>query len=49
MGGFPVAEAARVEVEEVRRHLDQGNSLERVVFCVRGADARSAFEEALAK
>jgi O-acetyl-ADP-ribose deacetylase len=49
VGGFPVAEAAQIEVEEVRRHLDQGNSLERVVFCVRGSDARNAFEEALAK
>jgi O-acetyl-ADP-ribose deacetylase len=48
VGGFPVTEAAEIEVEEVRRHLDQGSSLERVIFCVRGADARDAFEEALA-
>ena len=47
VGGFPVTEAAQIEVEEVRRHLDQGSSLERVVFCVRGADAQNAFEEAL--
>jgi O-acetyl-ADP-ribose deacetylase (regulator of RNase III) len=48
VGGFPVKEAARIEVEEVRRHLDAGSALERVVFCVFGDDAQSAFEEALA-
>lgn len=47
VGGFPVEEAARIEVEEVRRHLDEGSSLERVVFAVRGAQAREAFERAL--
>ena len=48
VGGFPVDEAARVEVEEVRRHLDAGSGLERVVFAVRGDEARRAFEGALA-
>jgi O-acetyl-ADP-ribose deacetylase len=48
VGGFPVAEAARIEVEEVRRHLDGGSGLERVVFCVLGDEARAAFENALA-
>jgi O-acetyl-ADP-ribose deacetylase len=47
VGGFPVGEAARIEVEEVRRRLDAGSGLERVVFCVRGDEAREAFEEAL--
>ena len=48
VGGFPVDLAARIEVEEVRRHLDAGDSgLERIVFCVRGDDAREAFERAL--
>ncbi len=47
VGGFPVDEAARIEVEEVRRHLDTGSALERVVFAVRGAEAREAFERAL--
>jgi len=47
VGGFPVDEAARIEVEEVRRHLEAGSSLERVVFCVRGDEAREAFERAL--
>src|SRR6059036_512642 len=48
VGGFPVDEAARIEVEEVRRHLAEGGGLERVVFAVFGTDARRAFEEALA-
>jgi O-acetyl-ADP-ribose deacetylase len=48
VGGFPVDEAARIEVEEVRRHLEEGSALERIVFCVFGEDARQAFEAALA-
>jgi O-acetyl-ADP-ribose deacetylase (regulator of RNase III) len=48
VGGFPVNEAARIEVEEVRRHLARGGGLERVVFAVFGTEARRAFEEALA-
>jgi O-acetyl-ADP-ribose deacetylase (regulator of RNase III) len=48
VGGFPLDEAARIEVEEVRRHLDAGSGLERVVFAVHGAQAREAFEAALA-
>jgi O-acetyl-ADP-ribose deacetylase (regulator of RNase III) len=47
VGGFPLADAARIEVEEVRRHLAAESGLERVVFCVRGAAAREAFEAAL--
>jgi O-acetyl-ADP-ribose deacetylase (regulator of RNase III) len=47
VGGFPVDEAARIEVAEVRRHLDGGSGLERVVFAVRGETARQAFERAL--
>jgi O-acetyl-ADP-ribose deacetylase (regulator of RNase III) len=48
VGGFPLDEAARIEVDEVRRHLDTGSGLERVVFAVHGAQARAAFEAALA-
>ena len=48
MGGFPVEEAARIEVEEVRRHLAEGGGLERVVFAVLGEEALRAFEQALA-
>ena len=48
VGGFPVDEAARTEVEQVRNHLKAGSRLERVVFAVRGESARRAFERALA-
>jgi O-acetyl-ADP-ribose deacetylase (regulator of RNase III) len=48
VGRFPLVDAARIEVEEVRRHLDAGSRLERVVFAVRGEAARAAFEAALA-
>jgi O-acetyl-ADP-ribose deacetylase len=48
VGGFPVEEAAAIEVDEVRGHLASGSRLERVVFCVRGDEAREAFERALA-
>ena len=49
VGGFPVDEAALIEVAEVRRHLGSGGSgLERVVFAVRGEAAKEAFERALA-
>jgi O-acetyl-ADP-ribose deacetylase len=46
VGGFPLTEAARIEVEEVRRHLDAGSDLERVVFAVRGDEAERAFRAA---
>jgi O-acetyl-ADP-ribose deacetylase len=48
VGGFPLDEAAWIEVEEVRRHLDSDTTLERVVFAVHGGQARAAFEAALA-
>ena len=47
VGGFPLDEAARIEAEEVRRHLDQGSGIERVVFAVRGDDAEAAFRAAM--
>src|SRR6266540_904955 len=47
VGGFPMEEAARIEVEEVQRHLDQGSGLERVVFAVFGEEANAAFTTAL--
>jgi O-acetyl-ADP-ribose deacetylase (regulator of RNase III) len=47
VGGFPLAEAARIEVEQVRRHLAAGSGLERVVFCVHGDEAHAAFEATL--
>ena len=47
VGGFPLEDAARIEVEEVRRHLDGDSRLERVVFAVHGEAARAAFQAAL--
>jgi O-acetyl-ADP-ribose deacetylase (regulator of RNase III) len=47
VGGFPIDEAARIEMEEVRRHLDQASGLERIVFAVRGDDAEDAFRSAM--
>jgi O-acetyl-ADP-ribose deacetylase len=48
VGGFPVDEAAAIEVEEVRSHLAAGESgLERIVFAVRGDEARDAFQRAV--
>jgi O-acetyl-ADP-ribose deacetylase len=50
VGGFSVEEAARIEIDEVVRHLQAGASaIERVVFAVRGDAARQAFEAALAR
>jgi O-acetyl-ADP-ribose deacetylase len=47
VGGFPLDEAARIEVEEVRRHLEAGSRLERIVFAVHGERARAAFQAAI--
>jgi O-acetyl-ADP-ribose deacetylase (regulator of RNase III) len=48
VGGFPLDDAAVIEVDEVRRHLAAGSALQRVVFAVRGEAALGAFERALA-
>jgi O-acetyl-ADP-ribose deacetylase (regulator of RNase III) len=47
VGGFPLEEAARIEVEEVRRHLDGDSGLDRVVFAVHGDAAEAAFRAAV--
>jgi O-acetyl-ADP-ribose deacetylase (regulator of RNase III) len=47
VGGFPLAEAARIMVGAVRDH-PEGGSLERVVFAVHGDEAERAFREAVA-
>lgn len=47
VGGFPMSEAARIEVEEARRHLQAGAGLERIVFAVFGDEAEAAFRSAL--
>jgi O-acetyl-ADP-ribose deacetylase (regulator of RNase III) len=48
VGGFPLDEAARIEVEEVRRHFASGGGVQRVIFALRGVEAREAFERAIA-
>src|SRR5215210_5377023 len=47
VGGFPLEDAARIETEEVRRHLAGGSRLERVVFALHGEPARAAFAAAI--
>jgi O-acetyl-ADP-ribose deacetylase len=47
VGGFAVDEAARIEVDEVRRHVAGGSRLERIVFAVHGERARAAFQAAI--
>jgi len=47
VGGFSLEEAARIEMDEVRRHLEQASALDRVVFAVHGEKARAAFQRAL--
>jgi O-acetyl-ADP-ribose deacetylase (regulator of RNase III) len=49
VGGFPLEEAARIEAEEVRRHMDSGSGLERIVFAVRGDDAEAVFRSAMSQ
>jgi O-acetyl-ADP-ribose deacetylase (regulator of RNase III) len=47
VGGFPIGDAARIEVEEVRRHLARGSRLELIVFAVVGERARTVFDAAI--
>jgi O-acetyl-ADP-ribose deacetylase (regulator of RNase III) len=47
VGRFPIEEAAAIEVEEARRHLDGGSEIERIVFAVRGEEARAVFVRAI--
>jgi len=48
VGGFSLDEAAQIEIDQVSRYLGAGGSaIERVVFAVRGDEARLAFERAL--
>jgi O-acetyl-ADP-ribose deacetylase (regulator of RNase III) len=48
VGGFPLDAAAEIEAEEVAAHIAGGTGLERIVFAVRGEEARAAFERAVA-
>jgi O-acetyl-ADP-ribose deacetylase (regulator of RNase III) len=47
IGGFPLAEAARITVEAIRDELAEPSSIEHVVFALRGAAAYEAFAKAL--
>src|SRR4051795_5040538 len=48
VGGFQLEEAAEIEADELRRHLDAGSRLERIVFAVRRAGAHEAGARAVA-
>ena len=47
VGCFSLADAATIELEEVRRHLEAGSGLERIVFAVHGDEAEAAFRAAM--
>jgi O-acetyl-ADP-ribose deacetylase len=47
VGGFSIEEAARIEADAVRAHLDAGSGLQRIVFAVRGGEAAEAFAAAV--
>ena len=48
VGGFPLAEAARLMLGETRAHLGRGGSLREVVFVLRDEPAYRAFEKVMA-
>lgn len=48
VGGFPVERCARIMAGVLREHVAAGAAPREVVVCVRGAEAREAFERALA-
>ena len=47
IGGFPLAEGARIAVGAVRDELRTPSSIEHVIFAIRGAAAYQAFADAL--
>jgi O-acetyl-ADP-ribose deacetylase len=47
IGGFPLEEAARIEVETVRDELETPSTLEHVIFALRGAAPFAAFAAAV--
>lgn len=49
VGRFPLHEAARIEVEEIRRHQSSDSALKRIVFALHGAEALGAFQAAIAR
>lgn len=46
VGGFPVAECARIMVDAAQKH--EPSTLRRIVFAVYGSEAKAAFERSLA-
>ncbi|MGH2833013.1 MAG: macro domain-containing protein [Solirubrobacteraceae bacterium] len=49
VGRFPLDQAAEIEISELHRHLRSASALERIVICVRGAQALEIFSRALAQ
>jgi O-acetyl-ADP-ribose deacetylase (regulator of RNase III) len=47
IGGFPLRRCAEVMLEEARRHVDEGTSLEEIRFVLMGEPAYRVFEEVL--
>lgn len=47
VGGFPLAQAARIMMDEVRQHLSRGSVLERVVFVLISRDGARIFNQEL--
>ena len=47
VGGFPLGDAASIQVREVRDHAASGTGLERIVFALRGEAALAAFRREL--
>lgn len=49
VGGFPLAESARITVDTVRDELSRSPAIEHVTFALRGAAAYQAFQAAIAQ
>lgn len=47
--GYPIDQATRVAVETVGAWLAQDDAMERVIFCVFGAEVEDAYREALGR
>jgi O-acetyl-ADP-ribose deacetylase (regulator of RNase III) len=47
IGGFPLRRCAEVMLEEARRHVDEGTSLEEIRFVLMGEPAYRVFEQVL--
>jgi len=49
VGGFPLAEAARIMIEEARKHLAGETSVREITFALFGREAYDAFKAELGK